>query len=127
MRRLFRCVFNLYAGAFGDAVSYMYMGECLGFKRMLHAWARWEAEYARRGYRTISLDDFIDYGGYGKELGELAGVRRIADEKLVFPAEIYRQQFLGKVPPVIDTGELMKGNAQYGTYVLPSTKDRVPE
>ena len=53
-------------GRFGDAVSYVYMGECIGFKRMLHAWARWEKEYARRGYRTLSLDTFEEYGGVSR-------------------------------------------------------------
>ncbi|MDP3963343.1 MAG: hypothetical protein Q8Q39_02495 [bacterium] len=143
MGKIFRSVFHLFTkilsdatiqkryvrvgGAFGGAVSYSYMGECVGFKRMLNRWARWEAEYIRRGYRAISLDDFIDYGGYGKELGELAGARRSKGEEPVLHAEIYRREFLGKIEPTIDLANLMQPDAkpQSGTYVLPSTKDVV--
>ncbi len=50
------------AGAmFGDALSYIYMGECIGFEMLLDRLARWEEEYASRGYRTISLGAFVDF------------------------------------------------------------------
>lgn len=105
---------------FGDAVSYLYMGECVGFERMLARWEKWETEYARRGYRTLPLDTFIDCGGYGVPLRGI-GVKREEGEAPVFHAKIYRGQYLGKMQPAIDPS---KPEVQEGTYTLPSTKDK---
>ncbi len=105
---------------FGDAVSYIYMGECVGFKRKRACWCRWEKEYARRGYRTISLDAFIECGGYGAPLQNL-GARREANETPVYHAEIYRELYLGKVRPVFTPAEMLDGE-RVGICVLPSTE-----
>lgn len=109
---------------FGSALSYIAMGECVGFEKLLAQWEKWEAEYARRGYRTLPSDDLVSYGGYGRPLVGL-GVKRRSLEQPVFHARIYREKFLGKVKPVVDLGALMSGkNAgwQQGTYTIPSTK-----
>ena len=115
---------------FGDAVSYIYMGECVGFDSMLAKWEKLEAEYAKRGYRTLPVDDFVAYGGYGTPLKNL-GVRRAEDEKPVFHAKIYREVYLGKIRPAVNLSELMRpaepnesseSRAQVGTYFVPSTK-----
>lgn len=105
---------------FGDAVSMIYMGECIGFERLLDTWAHWEQEYARRGFRTIPLDDFVDTGGYGVPLKGL-GQRRAPDEEPVFHAEIYRKIWLGKVPAAVDMDALMDGKVHVGNYIVPST------
>ena len=76
---------------FGDAVSYGYLGECLGFDGMFLSWARWELEYSKRGYRTLSLDDFIDHGGYGKPLEGLDKKREL-DEQIILYAVLYQQK-----------------------------------
>ena len=87
------------AGAiFGDAVSYIYMGECVGFEKLLAKWAKWEAEYVKRGYRTLPVDDFVSYGGYGAPLKDL-GVKRTDGEEPVFHAKIYREVYLGRFSP----------------------------
>lgn len=104
---------------FGDVVSYIYMGECIGFDKMLARWEEAEREYAELGYRTISLDDFVSAGGYGKDL-PVEEPRRVG-EAPVFHAAYYREHFLGKnmmvsVEPVGDSG------AFTGQYVMPSTK-----
>lgn len=119
---------------FGDAVSYIYMGECVGFEGLLAKWAKWEKEYAKRGYRTIPIDDFIEYGGYGKSLTGL-GMRWEQNEEPIFHAEIYREHYLGKISPAVNLQKLMKPEShdpnsteppepkmQMGTYFLPSTK-----
>lgn len=103
----------------GAAVSYSYMGEPIGFKRMVRNWEKWETEYAWRGYRTISLDDFIESGGYGRALSNL-GVKRALGEDPIFHARRYRERYLGKVKPVIDP---FKGDVQTGTYTPPSAED----
>lgn len=111
------------AGAeFGDAVSYLYIGECIGFEELLNAWAKKEKEYADKGFRTIPIDDFILYGGYGKEIKGINQLRKPKEEP-IFHAEIYRERFLGKIPPAINMDEVFKGNIQYGTHIVPSTKD----
>lgn len=119
-------------GEFGQAVSYLYMGECIGFKNLLSKWQKWEAEYARRGYRTLPIDDFIEYGGYGKPLEGL-GVKRNENEKIVSHAQIYRRLYLGRIQPAIDfekmarplePGETPASRIQMGTYIVPSTKDQ---
>jgi hypothetical protein len=104
-------------GAFGDAVSYTYLGECVGFKSMLEKWAFWEREYARRGYRTVSVDDLIGFGGYGARIDHLLGKR---EKNPSLHAEIYRKEYLGKTEPVID---LTKGEPQMAIYQLPTTKN----
>ena len=115
---------------FGDAVSYIYMGECVGFDSMLAKWEKLEAEYAKRGYRTLPVDDFVAYGGYGTPLKDL-GVRRAESEEPVFHAKIYREVYLGRIRPTVNLSELMRpaepneppeSRAQVGTYFVPSTK-----
>ena len=76
---------------FGDAVSYDYLGECLGFDGMFLSWARWELEYSGRGYKTISLEDFIAHGGYGKSLKGL-GIKREPKEQMILYSVLYRQE-----------------------------------
>ena len=112
------------AGAtFGDAVSYIYIGECIGFEGLLNKWANWEEEYALRGFRTVSLGRFVDLGGYGKPVDDVLGQRREDSEKPIFHAQIYREQFLGKVTPVVNLEKLMtESKIQAGQYRLPSTE-----
>jgi hypothetical protein len=109
---------------FGDAVSYSYMGEPYGIKTLLNIWARWEREYSRRGYKTISLDDFIVMGGYDlTDLKDKRGIKRRENEKPVLHAELYRQHYLAKVKPEVNIEKMLKdGKPQGGTYIPPSTK-----
>lgn len=108
---------------FGDAVSYLYMGECIGFEKLFRRWAAWEKEYARRGYRTISLDHFVDAGGWGKSLDTYLGQKLNDGDESVLHAEIYRTKFLGKIKPVINLEQMMKdGRPQSGVFNIPSTK-----
>ncbi len=119
------------AGAdFGDAVSHIFMGECIGFEKLLATWEDWEAEYSKRGYRTLPIEDFANFGGWGKPLKDI-GVKRTAGEELEFHAKIYRDRYLGKLMPTINLSEMMRplgpgetaeSRIQVGTYILPSTK-----
>ncbi len=72
----------------GDAVSYTFMGECCGMESMVERWAKLEKRYATRGYRTISLDRFTSYGGYGKSLSDVEFIKREEGEEPIFHAEI---------------------------------------
>ena len=108
--------------AFGDAVSYLYIGECRGFEKLLDNWDFYEKEYSRRGYRTVSLDSFVELGGYGKNIADLLRNKRSEDEEAVFHAKIYRDKFLGRVKPVVDIDKMKEEGFQAGTYYLPSTE-----
>lgn len=109
------------AGAeFGDAVSYLYMGECVGFEDLLDNWDTWENRYADLGYRTVSLDDFVRLGGYGSTIDHLLGHKRASGEPARHHARIYRQTFLGAREgnmPLFRGEELV-----VATYALPSTQ-----
>lgn len=110
---------------FGDVVSYLYMGECIGFEKLLDDWAKWENEYAKRGFRTVSLDRFIEFGGYGKPIDDIIGQKRYEREEPVFHAQIYRDNFLAKVAPVLNLEKLTKDRQpQFGRYILPSTEKK---
>ncbi len=107
---------------FGDDVSYIYMGECVGFENNLNKWANQEKEYAARGYRTISLDEFTKAGGYGEPIDHLIGIKRNPGEAPVLHAEIYRKIYLHQIQPAINLPKLMQGGVQSGTYISPSTE-----
>lgn len=112
-------------GQFGSAVSYIYMGECVGFEDMLNKWADLEKEYAARGFRTVSLDDFVSYGGYGTEITNLNQAREVG-EGPIFHAELYREHFLGKmgVSNIIQNA-FETGEPQFGNYAVPSTENLI--
>lgn len=104
----------------GDALSYIYMGRCGGFEEMLENWAYWEREYAVRGYKTLPVDDFIEYARGGSLEG--LNIKRQADEEPIFHAEIVK-----KILPIYEAqvtiDSVGEGGALSGTYVLPSTKE----
>ena len=107
---------------FGDAVSYIPMGECIGFRQMLRRWADWEREYAGRGYKTVPLDDLIELGGYGKSIDSVLGQKRPKTEEPIFHAQIFLEKYPGEISPLVDFNKLMPGQVQSGTYALPSTR-----
>ncbi len=112
------------AGAsFGSAVSVIYMGECIGFRARLDRFEGLEWEYARRGFRTVSVDDFVEFGGgYVGSIDHLLDQKRDVGEQPVYHARLYREHFLGRVSPALDLDALVRdGSAQCATYVLPST------
>ncbi len=108
--------------SFGNAVSYLYMGECVEFKENLEKWQTWEQEYSRRGYRTINLHKFVEFGGYGLNIDYLIGQKRKENEQPLLHAEIYKTKYLGKTKPAADIGKLVDGEIQSGNYELPSTE-----
>jgi hypothetical protein len=108
----------------GDAVSQAYMGEPLGMASRVDKWASWEVEYARRGFRTVSLDRFVGLGGYGKHIDDAIGQKRDAGEEPILHAEIYKQRYLGRVQPAIDIERMFQdGKPQLGIWIRPSTED----
>lgn len=106
---------------FGDAVSYIYMGECIGFEKLFDAWEDLEKEVAKRGYQTISVDDFVAAGGYGKDLPGLRKLKK--SEEAILHAKYYRENYLGKMfmsDSLMDT--FTNGVVSTGTYEIPTTK-----
>ncbi len=95
-------------------------GEHTRFEKDLNEWAKWEAEYVKRGFKAIPIEVFADsdFGFYKEKIKEYARVRRDLKKKPVYHAEIYRQLYLGKITPVLD---LSLPVPQCGTYVVPTT------
>jgi len=109
---------------FGDAVSYLYLGECVGFENLLDDLERWEEVYADRGFRTVSIDAFRRHGGYGEDITGLLGQRRDKDEDPILHAQIYREHFLGKVAPVVDWSAMMEDEGpRMVQFIDPSTEE----
>jgi len=80
------------AGAqYGDAVSYSMMGSVVGIREMRLKYERLEKEYADRGFRTVSLRRFINYGGYGVPIDDVLGIKREPDEEPVYHADLSKK------------------------------------
>lgn len=109
---------------FGLAVSYLYMGECVGFSSMLNKLEKWETEYTKRGFRSIPIENFTNTAGWGHPL---IGVNEKLNpgEKPVSYTKVYRENYLGKIEPAIDI-DAMIANPQIttGTFAIPTTKDK---
>ena len=108
---------------FGGDISFIYLGKCERFDDHLKRWGDWEEEYVRRGYRTVSLDDFINAGGYGKKIDHLLSIKRNQGEEPLFHAKIYVRKYPNEINPEVNLSKLLiDRNTQYGTYELPSTE-----
>jgi hypothetical protein len=51
----------------GDAESYSFMGECVGYKSLCRALERLETQYQNMGYKVVDRETWVLAGGYGKE------------------------------------------------------------
>jgi len=87
---------------FGEALSYLYMGECIGFHGMKERFAKLERLYAEYGYRTIPLEDFVEYGGYGKKIDHLLRVKRETGEEPIFHAVTFQERYEEGIMPTLD-------------------------
>lgn len=112
------------AGAeIGSAVSYIYMGECIGFDKLLDQWEASEKAYSDLGFRTLSIDDFTSYGGYGTEIAPLLRVPRKQGEPVILHAAYYRKHFFRRAGRQVDFDKVFKdGDVFTGTYQVPSTE-----
>lgn len=61
---------------YGDALSYSFMGECIGFKSLERKFKFWERRYVSLGYKPIEVDDWVTAGGY-------RGPEHISDKLLI--------------------------------------------
>lgn len=107
----------------GYIISDAYMGEALGMKRKVTKWINWEQEYSNRGFRTVSLDRFIDLGGYGELIDDVIGKKRDSDEEPIFHARIYKEEYLGKIQPIFDFRKMVQERKlQIRTWIASSTE-----
>ena len=75
---------------FGDNLSYIFLGKCVEFEKNLDKLISWELEYAKRGFKTIPLNEFVEFGRYGKDIKNILGKKRDAGEKPLYPAQNYK-------------------------------------
>jgi hypothetical protein len=69
---------------FGDALNRLFMGECVALDDIKKRFGNFERRYASLGYRTIPLEEFIEYGAYGRSVHHLLRVTRDLGEPAVF-------------------------------------------
>ena len=50
---------------YGEAISYAFLGKCLGYDAIRDRFIKLEKEWVRRGFKKISKDDWVSAGGYG--------------------------------------------------------------
>jgi len=111
---------------FGSAVSDLSLGQCIGFETLLKSWSICEEQYARLGYRTISIDAFEGCAGWGYPIEDLVKQKRDDGEETILHANLYAIFFLNQIGPSINTKQLMSdGKAQFGTYFVPTTEGLV--
>ena len=79
---------------FGDALNRLYMGECVDIADVKKRFAQLERRYASLGYRTITLDEFVEYGAYGRSLHHLLRVPRDLGEAAVYHADRLEAEYL---------------------------------
>ncbi|RJQ22264.1 hypothetical protein C4580_00975 [Candidatus Woesearchaeota archaeon] len=109
-----------------DALSYMYAGDVVGFDQMVEEWKSWEKEYARRGYRTISLDKFNAALGSREALSGLIGKTRDEGEQPILHAERFIARYRGtKRTDAIDLDARVNAERTeaHGTYQMPGTEE----
>ena len=91
--------YRSFATGFGDGLSYAYLGEpsvqahngkWLNLEECLDYLDQLEEAYAALGYRVLSIDDWIDHGGYNRSIDAVWLVKRAEDEKPVFTRDRIR-------------------------------------
>ena len=82
-------------------------------------WRAYEEEYSSRGFRTISLDEFIAYGGYERDISHLLRQERESGEEPILHAERYLKIY--KDHPLSITTRTSNG-ITFGSYEIPSTE-----
>lgn len=76
---------------YGNVVSYLPIaGVSVNMNSLFRKWEKWEKEYARRGFITVSLDRFVEFGGYDNPIDDIIGKRREEGEKPILYSEINR-------------------------------------
>ena len=78
------------AGAdLGDAISYgLDIFPCDGraVSSLVNKLKKWETEYSKRGFRTIPISRFVDFGGYDISLDDVIGKKRESGENPILHA-----------------------------------------
>jgi hypothetical protein len=114
--------YTLAGGEIGSAVSCIYLGECIGFDKLLDQWEVTERAYSALGFRTLSIDDFTSYArDYGTDVNRLLRVPRKQGEPVVLHAAYYREHFFRKVGMHEAVKKALGGEVAVGNYVMPST------
>jgi len=87
-------VTNKYVSAgqvLGADINMRGYGEAVGTQKRIRRLVGWEQEHVRRGYRTISIADFTQAGGWSKDIADLVGVKREEGEAPIFHAQEYQE------------------------------------
>lgn len=82
--------------ALGDSLSYVYLGNnqicCKSrvytYQEALDVLDQLETAYTALGYRVIPLDDWIDHGGYDKNIDRIWLCKRQSGEKPLYTKDL---------------------------------------
>lgn len=80
----------------GESISYLFTRNDIGFPDLVKELVKWEEEYASRGLRTINLERFVNFGGFGESIKDVLGKRREKGEEPVYHAKNYIEENLKK-------------------------------
>tara|TARA_S200002703_G_C3765538_1_gene235661 strand:+ start:236 stop:697 length:462 start_codon:yes stop_codon:yes gene_type:complete len=103
--------YRTFAASLGDAISYAHMGS-VSFSLFNKSWSlsdpetyhkldELEEQYAELGYRIVSVDDWVDYAGWGVNIDHLWLVKRDEDERPVFSKNKQKRE-LPEPSPLLD-------------------------
>ena len=74
-----KIVINQYVSAglqWGDATSYGFMGEAVGYKSMEKRLKFWEKYYKKFGYEPVDCHIWVSAGGYGLDYEPYLRIRK---------------------------------------------------
>ncbi|HIH12994.1 TPA: hypothetical protein HA242_04680 [Candidatus Woesearchaeota archaeon] len=77
----------------GEALSYSAYGRIIGLDRKVDRLVQAERAYADLGYRPMSIDAFVELGGWGKDISDLFRQKRVEGEDPIFHARQYQEEF----------------------------------
>lgn len=71
---------------------------CIEFEleKNLNLWEKWEEEYSKRGYKTISMEDFFEISKQEEKLYTLLNKRRAEGEEPIFHSKNFKYGYFLK-------------------------------
>ena len=79
--------------ALGEALSYSIYGKIIRLDRKVHRLVQAERAYADLGHRPMSIDAFVELGGWGKDISDQFRQKRAEGEDPIYHARQYQEDF----------------------------------
>ncbi|OVE81668.1 hypothetical protein BVY03_03445 [bacterium K02(2017)] len=102
-------------GQIGLALSPYSSPSTAQIRKLAQKWMSAERAYIGIGMRSISLDAFIDSGGFDKSIEHLIGIQLKYLETPIFHAQDYIDQVLGNINPVLQFESLFPDTVKFSS------------